>query len=202
VSDERSLGHGPAPKKEDGAAQQLIDAHLEARRIRVENLELQGLSQRRIADAVGVNVAQVNRDLAVVRAARREAFGASTVLHNRDLSAARLENERRQVLVDMAGDPGDPTATPPRPAKAPSLTAWQGHRLLLQIEKQRAELMGLNVPTRIHLAEIPAGEADTSGLEEAPRARTLADLLGDDAGTVKPSELAKVLHMATHRSAS
>ena len=199
TDEEPQLGVGPAPKPEDGAARQLIDAHLEARRITVERLELQGLSQRAIADAVRVDVATVNRDLKVIRANRREAFGESTVLEQRDVTLARLEGERARVLSNMADDPGDPTATPPRPARPAKLTVWQGERLLLQIEKQRAELLGLNVPQRVHLAEIPPGDPSADGLEEAEKPRTLADLLGGN--TEAAGALAEVIHMATRRGA-
>lgn len=171
------------------------DAHLRARRLRVEQAELRGLTVRRIAEAVQVDVHTAHDDLKHVRAARSEAFGETIIREQRELEHARLEDTRSRIVGDMQSRPaqGDQPAVPAK------LTAWQGYRLLLQVGRQKAELLGLNVPQKVHLQEIPAGDPSAEGLEEAERPQTLAELLGTS--TENASELARVIHMATKRGA-
>jgi transposase len=188
VDGEYRLGFGSAPDPADGATKREVEAHLEARRIMVEKHDLAGLSQRKIAELVGVHVSQVHRDLQVIRRQRREAFGASTVIEQRDVTLARLEEERAHVL-ECAGR-GEAGVRP-----KDSLTQWQASRLILQIEKQRAELLGLNVPTKVALAEIPVGEEDTSGLAEAEKPVTLRDFLATTGIEASSANVAKALHM-------
>lgn len=171
------------------------EAHLSARRLRVEQAELRGLSVRRIAEAVQVDVHTAHDDLKHVRAARSEAFGETMIREERELERARLEDTRSRIVGDMTARP-ERDGQPAVPAK---LTAWQGYRLLLQVSRQKSELLGLNVPQKVHLTEIPAGDPSADGLEEAERPRTLADLLGGDREAA--GKLAEVIHMATKRGA-
>jgi hypothetical protein len=191
MSDEiRVTGMGPIDPKWPKARKQ---AHVEARRILVEQEEQRGATQRQMASSLGVDLHTINDDLKAVRNARREAFGAVTVREHRDMTALRLEEERRRVIVDMTPDPGDPNAIPPRSARAATLTRWQGHRLLLQIERQRCDLFGLNAPAKVQLQEFTQDDEAHGSMDEAPRERTLADLAGDPAVAV---QLAKVVHLA------
>lgn len=190
MSDAPITGHGPIDPKWPKARK---DAHVEARRIQAELFEIRGQTVRQIAAATGVDVHTAHDDLKVIRANRRAAFGEITVREHRDMTGERLEEERRRVILDMTDDPGDPNAVPPRPAKPATLTRWQGHRLLLQIEKQRCDLFGLNAPAKVQLQEFTQDDEAHGSMDEAPRERTLADLAGDPAVAV---QLAKVVHLA------
>lgn len=190
MSDAPITGHGPIDPKWPKARK---DAHVEARRIQAELFEIRGQTVRQIAAATGVDVHTAHDDLKVIRANRRAAFGEITVREHRDMTGERLEEERRRVILDMTDDPGDPNAVPPRPAKPATLTRWQGHRLLLQIEKQRCDLFGLNAPAKVQLQEFTQDDEAHGSMDEAPRERTLADLVGDPSVA---GQLAKVLHLA------
>lgn len=186
----RTTGIGPIDPKWPKARKQ---AHVEARRILVEQEEQRGATQRQMATSLQVDLHTINDDLKAVREARRQAFGSVTVREHRDLTALRYEEERRRVIVDMTDDPGDPNATPPRQARKATLTRWQGHRLLLQIEKRRCDLFGLNAPAKVQLQEFTQDDDAHGSMDEAPRERTLADLVGDPAVA---EQLAKVVHLA------
>ena len=186
----RVTGIGPIDPKWPKARK---TAHVEARRILVEQEEQRGATQRQMASALQVDLHTINDDLKAVREARRQAFGSVTVREHRDMTALRLEEERRRVIIDMTDDPGDPEAIPPRPARKATLTRWQGHRLLLQIEKQRCDLFGLNAPAKVQLQEFAADDDAHESMDEAPKERTLEDLVGDPSVA---GQLAKVLHLA------
>lgn len=184
-------GYGPAPTH---GPKKLISEWVELRQARVENLQLDGLSVRRIAEIVGVDTATAQRDIQMIRARRREEVGATGLREHRDLTLARLEQQRSRILVDMADDPGDPTATPPRPERKAVVTRWQGHRLLLQVEKQRAELLGLNAPAKVQLQEFAPEDEGHETLDEAPKERTLGDIL--TANPEAATALAEVIHLS------
>ena len=169
-------------------------AHLEARRIMVEQYEIDGMTARAIARLIGVDVHTAHDDIKAVREKRREAFGAVTVRQHRDMTGERLEQERRRIIADMTDDPGDPDATPPRPARSATLTRWQGHRLLLQVEKQRADLYGLNAPAKVQLQEFAPEDEGHESLDEAPKERTLGDIL--TANPEAATALAEVIHLS------
>jgi hypothetical protein len=188
MSEQRTPGHGPAPAD---APKRLVEEWVELRQIRVEALQLDGLSVRRIAELVGVDVATAHRDIKTIRERRRAEIGEAGVREHRDLTLVRLEQQRSRVLRDMEDWPGDPDRdVPARPAR---MTAWQGNRLLLQIEKQRADLLGLNAPAKVQLQEFAPEDEAHGSMDEAPRERTLADLAGDPAVA---EQLAKVVHLA------
>jgi hypothetical protein len=181
-------GHGPAPTP---GPKRLIQEWVELRQIRVEGFQLDGLSVRRIAELVGVDVATAHRDIKAIRERRRAEVGEAGVREHRDLTLMRLEQQRSRVLRDMEDWPADPDRDiPARPAR---LTTWQGNRLLLQIEKQRADLLGLNAPAKVQLQEFAADDDAHESMDEAPKERTLEDLVGDPSVA---GELAKVLHLA------
>ena len=184
-------GYGPAPVN---APKKLVEEWVHLRQIRVEALDLDGVPQRRIGEIVGVDAATVNRDLKAIRERRRAEVGELGVREHRDLTLARLEQQRGRVLLDMEDRPErdgeDGKMIPARPAR---MTSWQGNRILLQIEKQRADLLGLNAPAKVQLQEFAPDDDAHESMDEAPKERTLEDLVGDPSVA---GQLAKVLHLA------
>jgi hypothetical protein len=138
----RPTGTGPAkpagrPKK--GAEQ----AHVEARRIRVEQLELSGLSIRRIAMELEVSAGTVTDDLRKIRAERRAALGSETIDELRDRERIRLERQHNQIEALMAVAMA---------SAVPDLDVLgRLHLRLLQVHDRLVRLVGLASPEKVEV---------------------------------------------------
>lgn len=189
---ERPDGVGPSRKQGGRPGRTGRErAQIDARRLKVESLELQGASVRQMADILKVDYKTAWDDLQAVRKQRRASYVEQglDIAEERVLELERLERQRAQIETALAS-----TSRPPTPSQIAQL-----HRVLLQIGARKDRLLGLAAPARISLQGLTSPtEADTEGLEDAPQELTLRDLLGDAAAQDGGSaiELAKVIHLA------
>jgi hypothetical protein len=165
---QRPTGIGPTkpvgvPKK--GAER----AHLEARRLKVEQYELAGMSVRKIAERVEVSPGTVMDDLRAIRAARRAEWGQATVEEYRDRELVRLEAQRLELadaLVSIEDDDIEAMA--------------KLHLRLLQLHDRVTRLLGLAAPTKVEVSVSSATLADK--LEAYLAGHADADRTADVAG--------------------
>lgn len=132
------------------------------RRGKVELLHLNGASVRTIAREVHVSRSTVNDDLKAIRRRWRHDGAGADLEDERQLELQRLELQRRQLAVVANGNP---EANPPTP---PDLEA---HRVLVQIARRKAALLGLDAPKRIYVA------GDGSDPGEGVSTPTLVEML-------------------------
>lgn len=131
----RPDGIGPVKPGGGRARKGAERAHLEARRIKVEQLELAGHSIRAIAKRVHIAEGTVVKDLKAIRQARRVEWGSATVEEHRDRELTRLEDMRRQLL--------DLTEGVVMPSMAHDL---------LRVHDRLSKLLGLAAPTRVEVS--------------------------------------------------
>jgi hypothetical protein len=147
----RPTGTGPAkpagrPRK--GAEK----AHVEARRVRVEQMELSGWSIRRIADELEVSPSTVSDDLRAIRHERRAALGSETIDELRDRERIRLESQhdRIEALIDDA-----------MAALVPDLDVLgRLHLRVLQVHDRLVRLAGLAAPEKVEVTVTTASLMD------------------------------------------
>ena len=136
-------------------------AHIEARRATVEHLETAGVTMRKIAEAVQVDVSTVWDDVQAIRKRRRNEFAGADLQVERDLELARLEQQRSQLSA----------------AAAKGVT--NAHTALLQIATRKAKLLGLDAPQQVHLSGEVRATLGT-GLDREQLAEMLMDDIGYD----------------------
>lgn len=108
---------------------------IERRRGNVELLLINGASQRQIADIEGVARSTIQADIKAIRRRwREEGAGGADLGEHRELELRRLEQQRSQL------------------AKAAAEGSPEVHRVLVQIARRTAALLGLDAPKRIYLA--------------------------------------------------
>ncbi len=122
-------------------------AQIEARRIRVEELELAGWSIRGIAAEVGCSRGTVANDIVAIRQARRIEWGSATVEAHRDRELRRLEDQRAE-LVKILGQ----ASTIDDVVKV--------HGRLLGTHDRLSKLLGLEAPARVEVSVSTATLAD------------------------------------------
>jgi hypothetical protein len=134
---------GPGAAKRAGRPRKGREkVQIEARRVRVEHLELSGWSIRAIAVDVGVSVGTVQHDLKRIRAARSEAIGATTLEDRRLIELDRLEAQYREVSTVAKGLVGE--AGPTSIGDFVKL-----EHTLLAIHDRVVRLLGLAAPVRV-----------------------------------------------------
>lgn len=148
-TDARPTGIGPAKPKGGRPAKGAEQAHIAARRARVESLELAGASLSQMATAVEVDKATVIADLRKIRDARREHHAGGDLDAMRDLELARLEQQRSQLA----------------PSAARGTIA--AHTALIRVAERKAKLLGLDAPQQVAVSgEIRATIASHLDREE------------------------------------
>lgn len=167
---------GGRPKK--GMEQE----HIANRRAFAERLELQGASITQIAELTKVDRRTAHDDVKHNRRQRREAAAGVDLKEQRELELDRLELQRAEINTVLAKDGVTPTQVA------------QLHNTLIRLSRRKSEITGMDMPRRFQLQEFsPADDAQHDSMDEAPRERTLADLVGDPAVA---EQLAKVVHLA------
>ena len=170
------------PKPKGGRPKKGIEQeHIANRRAFAERLELQGASITQIAELTKVDRRTAQEDIKHNRRQRREAAAGVDLKEQRDLELDRLERQRAEINTVLA-----------KPGVTPSQTA-QLHNTLIRLSRRKSEITGMDMPRRIQLQEFSSSDEASSMMEEAPKERTLEDLVGDPAVA---GELAKVLHLA------
>jgi hypothetical protein len=153
------LGVGPAKPKGGRPRTNKERAHIDARRVQVELLELAGASIAEIAETLQVSRSTAYEDVKAVRAARRAELGGERIMEERDLELTRLERLRRvNVRAAEAGD-------------------TRAGQLLLSISDRKAKLLGLDAPKETRVTGAGGGPVQLAGLGVGVSNEDLADLL-------------------------
>lgn len=129
MTDELDTAHPEyVPGRPDAEQQRII----ERRRGNVELLLINGASQRQIAQLENVARATIQADIKAIRRRwRQEGAGGADLEAERELELLRLEQQRSQI------------------AKAASEGNLEAHRVLIQIARRKAALLGLDAPKRV-----------------------------------------------------
>lgn len=129
---------GGKSRKRDSASAARERQALAQRRLRVSRLNLDGWTQQEIAADLGVDPAQVCRDLKALRLEWAAEHKAATHEHvERELvSLQRDEKDVRERLEAVSGE-------------HPDRDAAKWHDVLLKIRDRRSKLLGLDAPTKL-----------------------------------------------------
>lgn len=157
-----------------------LQQQVEARREQVERFDVAGASDRSIAKQLNISRAVAREDIRITRQRRRDALlgGAWDREAEVALELERLEAQRLRVEANTR----DWVDGQGRVVYSPTITErMAAERVLVQISRRKAALLGLDQPTQLRITVDPM-TALAEGLTDDRLKELTAGLTAEDAG--------------------